>query len=117
MSEREKGVIVTQARYPRHVISTGMFIRDHLLEVVEDYIYHMWRLFKEAKRNAGSYQNFRNYIFWLVRLELIRFTREEPPKKVQLKPRRYYTYVPENIDEVELWRDPRGHLYQGRKRR
>jgi len=35
-----KGVIEARGRYrPRRLISTGLFVQDHLLEVVEDYPY------------------------------------------------------------------------------
>lgn len=110
-----KGVIIAKGRYPRFLISTGMWIREHLLAVEEDYPFHMWTLLRKMKVaadvEAGTYQNFRNYIFWLTKLNLIRFTREEPSANPFLKPRRYYTYVPENIDKIDLWRNPRRHLY------
>ena len=114
----EKGVIARRGRYPRFLISTGMWIRAHLLEVEEDYPLHMWSLLRDVKRahgirekGIGSYQNFRNYIYWLRRLDLIRFVREEPSLNPVFKPRRYYTYVPENLDKLDLWANPRRALY------
>ena len=108
----EKGKIVARGRYPRSIVSTGMWIRDHLLEVGEDYPFHMWKLLRERKGGrGGTYQNFRNYIHWLVKLNLIRFTREEPSLNPMFKPRRYYACVPENIDRWELWRNPSRALY------
>jgi len=106
-----KGVIETPGKYrPRRMVSTSMWIRDHLLQNVEDYIFSMWRQFKEFKKNPGSYQNFRNYIYWLLQLKLIRFVREEPSDNPAFQPRRIYTYVPEKIDD-EAWRNPRKALY------
>ena len=111
-----KGVIEVRGRYrPRKIICTGLFIRSHLLECGEDYPFNMWRALKEAKKEAkqkvGSYQNFRNFISQLLRLGLIKFTREEPSQNPHFQPRRYYTYVPQSIDKVELWRNPRRALY------
>jgi len=107
-----KGVIeVPRGFGPRKMVSTGMWIRDHLLQNVEDYIFNMWRQFKKFKKNPGSYQNFRNYIYWLLQLELIKFVREEPSAVPDFQPRRIYTYVPENVDKEELWTNPRRALY------
>jgi len=106
------GLIEVPGRFrPRIMVSTGMFIRDHLLETVQDYSYHMWMLFKETKKRPGSYQNFRNYIYWLLKLNLIKFVREEPSRTPHFKPRRYYTYVPANVEKEELWRNTTRALY------
>jgi len=70
----------------------------------------MWREFKKSKKNPGSYQNFRNFIWWLLQLGLIKFVREEPSSISGFKPRRIYTYVPEKIDD-EAWKNPRKALY------
>jgi len=106
-----KGVIVTPGIYrPRRMVSTGTWIRDRLLQNVEDYIFNMWREFKKSKKNPGSYQNFRNFIWWLLQLGLIKFVREEPSSISGFKPRRIYTYVPEKIDD-EAWKNPRKALY------
>lgn len=106
------GIIEVPGRFrPRIMVSTGMFIRDHLLDVVEDYPFNMWRLFRKSKGKAGSYQNFRNYIYWLLKLNLIKFVREEPSRTPHLQPRRLYTYVAENVEKTELWRNPTRALY------
>jgi len=98
-------------------INTGLFIRERLLEC-EDYPFHMYRLLKEAKRRlglkAGSYQNFRNYIFWLSRLGLIEFVREEPAeKKKPITPlnRRYYRLTEKGRRRPDLFINPRRLLY------
>ena len=107
-----KGVIEAPGRYrPRKMVSTGIWIRDHLLQNVEDYPFNMWHQFKKLKKNPGTYQNFRNFVYWLLQLELIKFVREEPSDAFNFQPRRLYTYVPENIDKDELWRNPRRSLY------
>lgn len=110
----QKGIIEARGRFqdsPRHLVSTSMFIRQHLLEVGEDYVLHMWKVLCQVKgeRNlkAGSYTNFRNYIHWLTRLELIRAVREEPARTPVLKPRNYYCVVPENTEKLALWESPR----------
>lgn len=106
------GLIEVPGRFrPRIMVSTGMWIRDYLLDVVEDYSYHMWTLFKETKRRPGSYKNFRNYIYLLQKLNLIKFVREEPSSAPHFQPRRVYTYVPANVEKVELWRNPTRVLY------
>jgi len=106
------GLIEVSGRFrPRIMVSTGMWIRDYLLGTVEDYPYHMWKVFKQTKRRPGSYQNFRNYIYWLLKLNLIKFVREEPSRTPHFEPRRYYTYVPANVEKVELWRNPIRALY------
>lgn len=113
-----KGTILAKGKFansPRHMISTSMFIREHLIEHGEDYITHMWRAFcaVKAEKNVkpGSYRNFRSYIYWLTKLHLIEVTRTEPASRPLVAPRRFYRLVSENINKLDLWRSPRRMLY------
>lgn len=101
---------------PRAILSTGMF-REHLLNVGEDYPFRMYQLLKEKKKAAGieekgigSYQNFRNYLYWLRKLGLIELAREEPSENPHFQPRRCYRIV-EGMEDAEGWVNPRKHLY------
>jgi len=82
-------------RKPAPIPSTGTWIRDHLLEVREDYPYSMWKKFRDFKAafgfRAGSYANFRRYIYFLKRLGLIEPVRGE---YVKGRLRIYYRVVP-----------------------
>lgn len=123
---------------PAWLVPTGEFIRDHLLEEGEDYPYNVWKelLEKRARvygifnvlelrdkrteevRDAlenhgvkvGSYQNVRNYFYWLRELGLIEKSREESSEKANLEPRKYYKVV-EGKEDAEEWANPRKALY------
>lgn len=112
---RGKGVIrVPRRGLPAFVVSTGVWIRDHLLEVGEDYPLRMYKLLKREKKlrgvKCGSYQSFRQYVWWLRRLELIEFVRSEPSENPVLEGRRYYRVV-EGKEDDPAWRNPRRSLY------
>lgn len=97
-------------------MNTGMFIREHLLKVGEDYPFRMYRLLKNVKKGLGlkmgSYQNFRNYIYWLRKLGLIEFVREEPSDNpVLVHPRRYYKLTKKGRERPGLFLNPRRALY------
>jgi len=93
-------------------IMIGPFIRDYLLEHGEAYPYEIYKALQaEKEKPKGSYQNIRNYFFWLQELGLIRFVREEPSRNPKFKPKRYYALVKEKIDDL-AWRNPRRHLYR-----
>ena len=106
------GLVELDGKYPRVILSSSIFVRDHLQECGEDYPYNMWSVLRGLKtqrgRSSGSYQSFRNLIYRLKRLWLIRFVREE--EVGSLKPRRYYELVLENIDQ-EAWINPRRFLW------
>lgn len=102
---------------PRLIISTAGWIKNHLLEVGEDYPYNMWRELRNLKlemgvikKGIGSYQNFRNYIYWLEKLGLIKFVREEEGDKTFLAKRRYYAVVEDQLDNP-AWSNPNRALY------
>jgi len=102
-----------------------MFIRNYLLEKYPDseYVFKMYQRFKDAITNwwlergrepeefkAGTYQNFRNYIYWLKKLGLIEKVKSEPSEKPQLQSRNYYRIVWERRDDP-AWSNPRRALY------
>ena len=110
-----KGVVeVARRGLPALIVSTGVWVRDHLLEVGEDYVAAMYRGFKRDKQRTGvrcgSYQGFRQYIYWLRRLGLIEFVRGEPSENPVLEGRRYYRVVP-GREKDPAWRNPRQALY------
>jgi len=60
---------------------------------------------------TGTYQNFRNYIWWLRKLGLIEFSREKPSKIPGLQPRRYYKLSSKGKEKPDLFCNPRRDLY------
>lgn len=105
----------------RLLFSTGILIYNYLLEHGDAYILEIYRAFKKEKGKwiswrdqplkVGSYQNFRNYIFWLQRLGLIEFIRKEPSSTPDLQPRRYYKLSSQGREKRGLFFDPRRKLY------
>jgi len=98
----------------------GEWIRNHLLEVGEDYPYRMWKRFRafaeEAKEElgvkirTGTYQSFMRYIRLLKDLNLIIPIRRTPSQRPALKPRVIYTINPEKIEDP-AWTHPYQALY------
>ena len=88
---------------------TGLWIRDHLNEVGEDYIQHMSTLYrrkmKQSKKIVSSYHQFCKIIYVLESLGLIRFVREEKASREWLKPRKYYSIV-KTKQNREKWNNP-----------
>jgi len=111
-----KGIVEVPRRgLPAFIISTGVWIRDHLSEVGEDCVAAMYQAFKMDKKNkgvqCGSYQNFNQYIYWLRALKLIEVIRSEPSANpVLVGRRRYYGIVP-GTENSSAWRNPRRTLY------
>ena len=103
------------------VVSTGLFIYNYLLEHEEAYISQIYRAFKREKGSftnwknrplkTGSYQNFRNYIWWLRKLGLIEFSREEPSSIPSLQDRRYYRLSSRGRKKQDLFSNPGRDLY------
>jgi len=91
---------------------TGLWIRDHLNEVGEDYIQHMSTLYrremKKTKRVVSSYHQFCKMIFVLKSLNLLEFIREEKSNRSWLKPRRYYRIKPGKEKSLK-WQNPQKH--------
>ena len=91
---------------------TGLWIRDHLSNVGEDYIQHMSTLYrremKKTKNVVSSYHQFCKLIYVLESLGLVEFTREEESGKDWLKPRKYYRIKPGTEKSVK-WQNPQKH--------
>jgi len=87
----------------------GIWIRDHLSNVKEDYIQHMSTLYrkemKESKRVVSSYHQFCKIIYVLESLRLIKQTREEKASKDWLKPRKYFSLVKSKKNSIK-WSNP-----------
>jgi DNA-binding PadR family transcriptional regulator len=104
-------------------LSIGLFIRDYLLENGRAYPYEIYRAIRGELREKsrpirglkrGSYQNIRNYFYWLTHLGLIEPEVEVPSEKPYLKDRRYYRLTakgrrtpPHSLE----WLNPRRALY------
>ena len=101
-------------------LRTGVFIREYLIRNEEANPYEV---FKELRKTVlelrypnrrPTYQSVRNYFYWLEKLGLIEFSREGPPPKPNLIPKRYYKLTekgrktPANALE---WSNPRRALY------
>ena len=93
----------------------GVWIRGHLLDIYEDYVYSMflqWRLFvaeawkRGARIEAGSYGAFKTYTWLLKKYGLITATRKERGKSPKFL-RQYYTYNPDLLEDPR-WRNPYG---------
>lgn len=99
---------------PAFIVSTGLFIRDHLLDVGEDYSQAIYRKLKKEKTKrgvkVGSYSSFRQYMWWLAQLKLIEFARSESSQNPILQDRRYYRIVP-GAEDSPAWQNPRRYLY------
>jgi len=105
--------------------STSGWIRDHLIEKYpdSDYVHQMYQEFQKeitkwwlergkepGEFKVGTYQNFRNYIWWLKKLGLIEKVKSEPSEKPQLQDRNHYRIVWEKKDD-DAWSNPRKALY------
>ena len=88
---------------------TGIWIRDHLIKVGEDYITHMStgyrKEMKQSKKVVSSYHQFCKMIYVLERIGLIEFVREEKSSKDWLKPRKYFRIKP-GMEKSLKWRNP-----------
>ena len=91
---------------------TGMWIRDHLSKVGEDYIQRMSTAYrkelKQSKKVVSSYHQFFKMIYVLESLGLIEFVREEESSKSWLAPRKYYRIKPGKEKSVK-WQNPQKH--------
>ena len=108
---------------------TALTLRDYLLEVGEDYPYHMWKQvtgrIQEERRRRKPYQTptfdaFRALLQVLRHLNLIQITRVEDraategvPRAVpvQIRTRRFYRVTPGRRD-VNAWENPFDALYK-----
>jgi len=93
----------------------GLWIRGHLLDVHEDYVYNMWKRWEAfcgiayvlgAKIKAGTYQAFRTYFHLLKQLGLVRVYRRMPKEVGRRgRPVVLYELVPERINDP-AWTRP-----------
>ena len=114
-------------------VRTGSFIKRFLLKHGEGYPYQVYQELKKIKLelglNPGSYQNIRNYFYWLERLGLIERTRRVEVEQMKisgetdrrgrgLRPRgrpvyyQYYRLTEKGRREKEAWMNPRKALYE-----
>lgn len=88
---------------------TGVWIRDHLNDIGEDYIQHMSTLYrkdmKQSKKTVSSYHQFCKMIYVLDSIGLIEFVREEKSSIDWLKPRKYYRIKP-GAEKSLKWHNP-----------
>jgi DNA-binding PadR family transcriptional regulator len=104
-------------------VLTGTFVRDYLLAHEKAYPYEVFKALRERlleegypKRGMmwGSYQNMRNYFYWLEKLGLIEFVEETPGSNPLMKSRRLYRLTPKGLalppESIE-WTNPRRALY------
>lgn len=96
----------------------GEAIREHLNEVGEDYVQHMYKVLKERLEEKGvdywgSRDSFGTYINDLKKLNLIKFSREGEAPFEGAEKRRYYELVEENKDS-DAWEKPQIVMYPER---
>ena len=98
----------------------GVWVRGHLRDLHQDYVYNMYRRWKafcdqalltEVKIEPGSYDAFRTYFYLLKRLGLVVFYAE---RKVQPgeagSARRFYTLAP-GLESDPSWERPFQSVY------
>jgi len=139
---RKREFKVTDEEGEIHVFPTGLFIKDMLLRYGEVYPNQVWTKLRELRKNFtltgeprafpkrgwGSYQNIKNYFYWLERLGLIERTRKVEVREMKisgevdrrgpgLRPRgrpvyhQYYRLTPKGVTEKEAWINPVKALY------
>jgi len=95
------------------IIPTSLFIREHLKTVGRDYGLNMWHKLRNERtmigQKTGSWQVFRNCLWNLKKLGLIRPVEERDSEYPNQK-RIYYEIVPEKIHS-KAWYNPRAFLY------
>jgi len=85
----------------------GVFVREYLLRVGEDYIQNIWRAYKKWCLKNGfnppSYQSFRSYFWHLKDLGLVELSRVE---ESNFGIERHYYRVKKGKENSEAWQDP-----------
>jgi len=102
----------------------GTWIRGHLLDVGEDFIYSMWErwgiftkaaVLREASIEPGDYGSFRTYIYLLKRYGLIIPTKRERAKTTsRLFFRQYYRVDLRRVEDPR-WLNPYGEYPSWKK--
>ena len=97
----------------RSIPRKGVWIRGHLQDVGRDYPYNMWKLWRsfleEAGLNikAGTYAQFRTYIYVLKQLGLVKRIGRSPSGRGFKKS--YYALNPDKVGSP-LWKNPFKHI-------
>jgi len=103
----------TAGKGGRSASRKGIWIRNHLLDVEQDYLYGAWLRWKrfvelakrlDVKLAVGQYGAFRTYCWLLKESGLIVKVATEKSSRGGF-PRSYYGLVEENLDS-ELWLNP-----------
>lgn len=95
---------------------TGEWIRSHLLKVREDYVYSVWKQYREhvkGRYKAPTYENFRRYVNLLKKLGLIIPIRVVVMDNRPNWSRTYYKVVA-GKENNPAWRNP--YKYRGKPR-
>lgn len=112
----------------RPYAGAGYLVRDHLINVGEDYIANMHRAYKEhlteAEENSrlrgrptvlykrARYHAFLRRFLFYVQLGLVEPVRTEPAMYLQLtQERTYYRLTAKGMDPAADWGDPIRQLY------
>jgi len=84
----------------------GLFIKEHLQKVGEDYIQNMWREYKKWAVQNGlkpcKYSSFRAYLWQLKKLGLIKLVKTESSWGHD---KHYYALEKRKLNH-EGWKDP-----------
>lgn len=98
-------------------LSVSLYIREVLLVTGGDYVYSMWRQWRDINIVLGyhycTYEIFRRYIYQLKKLLLIRHIRTVRSEKLRYS-QHWYVVVEGNIDSP-LWLNPNKRLGEKRK--
>jgi len=137
---RKREFVVRDNEGEIHIFPVGLFIKDLLLRYGEVFPNQVWTEMRELrkkytltgeprvapKRGWGSYQNIKNYFYWLERLGLIERTKKVEVSEIKadrkergsgLRPRgrpvyyQYYRLTEKGRREKEAWLNPRKALY------
>ena len=116
-------------------VRTGSFIKEFLLKHGAGYPYQVYKELKRIKLELGlkpgSYQNIKNYFYWIEKLGLIKKTRKVEVRQMKisgevdrrgrgLRPKgrpvyhQYYRLTGKGKREKEAWINPRKALYEKR---
>jgi len=98
----------------------GVWVRGHLRDLHQDYVYNMYRRWKafcdqallmEVKIEPGSYDAFRTYFYLLKRLGLVVFYTERRAQPGEPgSARRFYTLAP-GLESDPGWERPFQSVY------
>jgi hypothetical protein len=100
--QKIKGLVPLTILHRRKPISTGCWIRDHLLQIGKDYPYNMWKLFKAQMKSFNykppCYLSFSKYIYMLEKLGLLR----KLPRKGKMSQPKVRTAIPRQFYCLEM---------------